>query len=435
MSASGRPILFRGARAVLRDGCSTRTISVLVAGGRIAAVGDSIEESGARVIDAGGRWLLPGLIDMQINDVEWLARGPADAAFHAARIREVIDHQVSLGVTGFVLATLASPPDELEAYLRGMALVRAGERALDAVFLGGLLEGTFMNPEHHGAHNPRWVMRPDRALLERLIATGGMRAVNIAPEMSAGAIDLIRLARERGVVVACGHARPHAERLREAVRAGLRYIIHLGNGPTGSSFKTLHDGGMLEEALRNDDLSITVIADGHHVHPRLIRDWIARKPFSRVVAVSDAGFALGPPVESFEVFGIRGGVAPGGAYLYLESSEDPDPARAHSSDAVQFFGSAVDQKKVFENILNLLTIEVEGVYQRRHEPLAFADAVCTAVAICSTNAARLLDLDDRGGIDEGARADLLLARIEGEPGAYGLEIDEILAGGRRMARG
>ena len=40
--------------------------------------------------------------------------------------------------------------------------------------------------------------------------------INIAPETASEAIELIRRAVARGVIVGCGHARPHAERLREA---------------------------------------------------------------------------------------------------------------------------------------------------------------------------------------------------------------------------
>src|SRR5690606_35117309 len=251
---------------------------------------------------------------------------------HAERVRAVCRHHAARGITGICLATLAAPLDEILAYLAGMAIVLDEPRgSMDNVFLGGLVEGTFMNPEFHGAHNPDWVFPPDVDLLERFLATGAMRLLNVAPEMSDRAIDVIRRATSHGVVVGCGHAKPSAECLRRAIGAGLRYAIHLGNGPTGSSTKAFHDGGMLEETLRNDDVIATVIIDGYHVHPQLVRDFIERKGIERMIGVSDAGFALGPPKGEFEVFGIKGAPSDGGDYLYVVRPDESKPVNPRSS--------------------------------------------------------------------------------------------------------
>ncbi|MCZ6792167.1 MAG: amidohydrolase family protein [Planctomycetota bacterium] len=430
-------LVLRGARAVLPDGATDGAVSVVCEGGRIRRIERQLDvqagprDPGAEIVDVDGRWILPGLVDLQVNDIAWLARGLQDPAAHAGRIREVLKHQVGRGVTGVVLATLAAPVEEVLAYLVGMKhVLDETEGPADAAFLGGLVEGTFMNPECPGAHNPKWVLRPDRALLDRFLATTAMRLVNIAPEMAEDAVDLVRYATDRGVVVGCGHAKPHGERLREAVEAGLRYIIHLGNGPTGSNLKGFHDGGMLEESLRNDRLVVTLILDGYHIHPRLLRDWIARKEVSRVVGVSDAGFATGPPDGEFEVFGIRGRLSENREFLHVvrpPGSPAPNPL---SSDRVALFGSAIDQLGVLEFTLNLLSREMDGVHTRRHAAWPFARALEAAVAMTSTNPSRLLGLDDRGRLEPDARADFLVARIDGTPGAYRVRVERTFLGGK-----
>lgn len=435
LEASGRTLL-RDVRAALAGGCSTPAISILVEGDRVSAIGDDVRAAEAdRVIEGGDLWALPALIDLQVNDAEWLAGGARTVEEHADRAREVAAYQARRGVTGLLLATLAAPVEEIVDYLRGLEQVRSSPRVpTDAGLLGALVEGTFMNPLHHGAHNPRWVLPPERDVLDRLIDTGSVRAINIAPEMAAGAVDLVRHAVGRGVVVACGHARPHAARLREAVDAGMSYVIHLGNGPTGTSLKGFDDGGMLEESLRNDQLSVTVIADGHHIHPAVVRDWIARKEVSRVVGISDAGFAMGPPEGAFRVFGVRGRVAPGREYLYVEPTDDAPVRNPLASDARMLFGSAIDQLTVFENLVNWLSVEMEGTWHRVHPALSLEGAILSATALCSTNPARLLGLSDRGVLGPGARADILLARIEGSPGAYRVSVEETLVGGVSLPR-
>ena len=82
------------------------------------------------------------------------------------------------------------------------------------------------------------------------------------------------------------------------------------------------------------------------------------------------------------------------------------------------FGSAVGMREVFENVLNWQTVEMEGIYHRRHPALPFIEALAAAVEITSTNPARLLRESERGALRTGNRADAILASIEGEPGAY-----------------
>ena len=116
--------------------------------GKIAGLGPGVAcGPEAEELDAEGRWVVPGWIDLQVNDIGWLAGGYRDPGVHAGRIREVLSYQAATGVTGCVLATLAAPLDEIIAYLGGMKEILSGTGNHDEVLLGGLVEGTFMNPE------------------------------------------------------------------------------------------------------------------------------------------------------------------------------------------------------------------------------------------------------------------------------------------------
>jgi N-acetylglucosamine-6-phosphate deacetylase len=421
-----------------------RTGTVRFRDGRIASAaldGQAGEPAGELastagvVVDCSGAYLLPGWIDVQLNDIEWLARGLQPPAAHAERTREVARYQAARGVTGCILATLAAPEEDVLAYLQGMRLVLDGaprEAPEDEVFLGGLVEGTFMNPAFAGAHNPAHMRPPELALLDRFLDTGAARLVNIAPEMAPEAIDAIAHAVRRGAVVGVGHARPHAERVREAVAAGLRYVIHLGNGPTGSSLKAFGGGGLYEEALANDALVATLIIDGVHLDGRLVRDILERKGLDRCVAISDAGFACGNPAGDFEVFGIRGRIAPGGDYLEVLPRAEA-PRNPFSSDFGPLFGSAADMRRVFETIVNLLTTSMPGIYQRRHPAMALRQALHAAARLCSLNPARLLGERDRGLCSPGARADAVLVKVDGSPGRYRVRVQRVWLGGREVA--
>ena len=424
-------ILIRDGRVLLGEGTWLEKVAVAVEDGRIAGIDPGLPAAaGSAVVDAGGLWVVPGWIDLQVNDIGWLAGGPRESRAHAGRIREVLAYQAATGVTGVVLATLAAPLDEIIVYLEGVKEILDGDEDLDGVLLGSLVEGTFMNPEFHGAHNPEWVLPPDPGVLDQLLATGAVAMINIAPETTPEAVGLIAEAVSRGVVVGCGHAHPHAECLREAIEAGLSYVIHLGNGPTGSSLKVFNDGGLLEECLRNDELMATLIVDGYHLHPELVRDWISRKEISRSIGISDAGFGTGAPTEPFELCGMQGEPADGGAYLRVVRSQEEIEATARTSDAGALFGAAIGMREVFENLLNLFSVEMRGVNIRNHPALSLEDSIAAASAMCSANPARLLGVEDRGALVEGKRGDLVLLEITGEPGSLEVRVRETIAAGR-----
>jgi imidazolonepropionase-like amidohydrolase len=64
-AAAAAPTLIKGATLLIGDGSRIDNGDVLVVDGRIAAVGAALSApAGARVIDAQGRWVTPGLIDI-----------------------------------------------------------------------------------------------------------------------------------------------------------------------------------------------------------------------------------------------------------------------------------------------------------------------------------------------------------------------------------
>ncbi|MCU1528520.1 MAG: hypothetical protein JWP75_2283 [Frondihabitans sp.] len=80
--------LLRDVRLVGRDGTPT---DVLVEDGLIAAIATGIAPGSAEIVDAGGRWLAPGLWDNHVHMDQWaLVRQRLDVA-DAASAREVAD--------------------------------------------------------------------------------------------------------------------------------------------------------------------------------------------------------------------------------------------------------------------------------------------------------------------------------------------------------
>ncbi|MEC7922490.1 MAG: amidohydrolase family protein, partial [Planctomycetota bacterium] len=76
------------------------------------------------------------------------------------------------------------------------------------------------------------------------------------------------------------------------------------------------------------------------------------------------------------------------------------------------------------------SVEMEGVNIRHHPALPVEDSLAAASQMCSENPARLLGAGQRGRIEEGARADILLLELKGEPGAFEVKVHKTIAAGR-----
>src|SRR5690606_22155674 len=95
-----RSAMTRTERIVLRGGRlaeSGAVADIVIEDGRIAEIasrepGSTPRLSGDRTIDAEGLVVFPGLIDLQVNDIEWLAGGLRDPETHAERVRAVCRH-------------------------------------------------------------------------------------------------------------------------------------------------------------------------------------------------------------------------------------------------------------------------------------------------------------------------------------------------------
>lgn len=194
-----------------------------------------------------------------------------------------------------------------------------------------------------------------------------------ADEEQARAIPVIRGLAERGIEVSIDTM--NAETALAAAEAGASVVTHLFNG-----MGPLHhrSPGLAGAALDDRRLVPSLIADGVHVHPSMLRLALRARPDA--VLVTDA-VATAPPVQ------VRGGAA------YL-----PDGTLAGS------------------------TLTMAGAVRR----VAALGVSPAATIRCATgNAARAIGATEYGRIAPGCRADLVAL----DP--VTLEVRAVWAGGRR----
>jgi len=149
------------------------------------------------------------------------------------------------------------------------------------------VEGPYISSEDgaRGAHDLQFIRNPDyEEFLEWQSASGGkIKQLTLAPELE-GAIDFIRRVSSEGVVVSIGHTAADPEIIREAVKAGARMSTHLGNGSHGVLPRLKN---YLWEQLASDELTASIITDGFHLPPSVVKTILRTKGVDRVILVSD----------------------------------------------------------------------------------------------------------------------------------------------------
>jgi N-acetylglucosamine-6-phosphate deacetylase len=244
----------------------------------------------------------PGFVDIQVNGFGGVDFLDADTDGY----RRAGEALLETGVTGYLPAFITAPEEQLRQALQEVPLRTDGGPRI----LGVHLEGPFLAPKRLGTHPPLARRDPDPALLERLLDSGRIRMVTLAPELP-GADALVDLLLRRGVTVSLGHSDATAAEATAAFDAGVRTVTHLFNAmrPFGH-----RDPGIAGAALARPDVVVQIILDGNHLAPETARlVWNAAA--GRVALVTDAVAGAGLQDGSYSLGGfevkIRDGVARG----------------------------------------------------------------------------------------------------------------------------
>mgnify|MGYP000949328927 CR=1 FL=1 len=265
-------------------GAETPDAWIRIEAGRVAAsgTGDSWRSLGAdEVVDASGAVLTPGFVDLHGHGGGGRAHEDGIEAIRVARATHLAH-----GTTRAVISLVAGSPADLATRLGAIADLAEA----DASVLGAHLEGPFLDPAHHGAHDPALLLTPTPEAVAALIeaARGSLVQVTLAPELPGGHDAIARFA-AAGVVVAVGHTDADVEATRRAFDAGATLLTHAFNAMPGLHHRA---PGPVGAATGDPRVTLEVIADGVHLHPDVIRMLFAAAP-GRIALVTDAMAAAG----------------------------------------------------------------------------------------------------------------------------------------------
>jgi len=238
-------------------------------------------------------WIAPGLFDLQINGHGgvWFSK----ENLTADEVLQTLEPHFRYGITR-LCPTLVT--NSFEALASGFAAIHEACRREEwaaKMVPGCHLEGPYISPEDgpRGAHPLEHVRGADWNEFQKLQELSGnrIRLVTLAPEVE-GAVEFIRRAVESGVVAAIGHTAAEPADIAAAVNAGARLSTHLGNGAHGMIRR--HPNYIWEQ-LGNRTLWASIITDGHHLPPSVVRCIVAVKTPQRTIITCDAAGLAGCP--------------------------------------------------------------------------------------------------------------------------------------------
>jgi len=358
---------------------------VLVAGGAVAAVADPgrirVEGLEAEVVDAGGRRVLPGLIDPHVHILG--GGGEGGPATRAPEIR--VEDIVSSGVTT-VIGCLGT-----DGVTRHMTSLLAKARALEIEGVSAFIySGSYDVP----VRTLTGSVRSDLILIDKVVGAGEI-AVSDHRSSQPTFDEIARLAAECRVGGMLGG------------KAGVLHL-HLGDGKRRLE--------LLFRLIRETEIPASQVVPTHMTRNAQLfeqgLEWAAAGGSIDVTAGPDP--APDDPDVSLEdaIAGFKGMGLPFTRMMASSDSNGSMPVFDEGGRLARL--TIATERDLFRKFTDILRREILPVE--------------TAVRVFSTNAADFYKLGKKGRIEAGRDADLIILDA-------GLGLSDVFARGRRMIAG
>ena len=406
---------------------------LLINRNKIEIIADNIKtDQECEIIDVQGKYVLPGFNDIHTNGSAGFDCTNGyynlesnefifDRESYLSGVGKALKSYLKNGCTRVILSTIAAPPEQVRQVISYIKEYKDSQLLLSDVLFGIMIEGSFIKETANGgAHNPEYFRAPEENILREFINGNEdiVKIINIPPEWGEVSIDAYKILKEKNIISAVGHTAANADEVERAISLGMKLGIHLFNGPSFSSYKPFTGGGTVEALLKSDEVFVEIITDGFHVDKSYVMDAVKRKGIDKIIAITDNMFVTGYGIKDEFVMGNKTGVvSKDRKYLYIKDNPGA------------LFGSNLNMKDAFENVLNWFTSDIEGVWNKLHEADTLENAILNSSKLFSTNPAKLLNISHETGLlEKGKKADIVIADIQYNK-TYNLRIDKIILDG------
>ena len=264
---------------------------------KITGIVDADKIGNAEVIDAQGKYVLPGLVDMHIHG--YLGEDASDGK--ADGIRKMAEGIAKNGVTSWLPTTMTVSYEELETAFAAIEEVKKESEKKGfkgAQIMGVNAEGPFINPSKKGAQAGEHIKPCDPDFIEKHLPL--IKVFTVAPETKGNLTAVRKIHKDHNdLLISMGHTSATFEQAQKAVRAGIRHVTHLFNAQTPMMHR---DPGVVGCALSDARLSTELIADTFHVNKALF-SVVANLKKDKLVLITDCTRAGGMPDGEYSLGG------------------------------------------------------------------------------------------------------------------------------------
>ena len=326
-----------------------------------------IDTSNYKIIDAMGKYIAPGLVDMHIHG--YLGADASDGDIDG--IKKMAEGIISNGVTAWCPTTMTVSKKEIEAAFDSVRTVKNSKDYYGSRILGVNSEGPFINAAKKGAQAEEHILKPDADFIKK--HSDIVKLFTVAPEVDGALLCIEEVSRDTDVLISMGHTDASFEEAVTGIEKGVRHTTHLFNAMTPLSHRS---PGVTGAALSSEYVSTELIADTFHVNKGLF-NLIAKIKKDKLCLITDC---------------IRAGGMPDGDYTLGGQPVHKEGIKCLMPDGT-IAGSVL---KLNEAVRNLYENSTLPLYE--------------AVNCASLNPAKALGEDNEiGSLEEGKRADIIIA--------------------------
>lgn len=357
---------------VIEDGC------ILIEGKKIIEVSDkNIKTEDYKLIDAGGKYIAPGFIDIHVH-------GGGGHDFMDGTLEAYLgtaEKHAEYGTTSMVPTTLTSTFEEL----RNTFLIFKEAKLKNkkgSELLGLHLEGPYFAMSQKGAQDPKYIKNPDKREYEEILnLTGDIIRWSAAPELE-GALEFGRYLKQRGILPSIAHTDAVDEEVEKAFENGFSHVTHLYSAMSSvRRINAFRYAGVIEAAYLIDEMTVEAIADGIHLPKSLLKLIYKIKGADKIALVTDAMRAAGMP----EGESILGSINNGQKVIVEDGI-------AKLMDRTAFAGSVATADRLIRTMVNEAQVSLIDV-----------------VKMMTSTPAKIIGVEnERGRIVKGLNADIVI---------------------------
>ena len=352
--------------------------TMIIGDGKILEVSEkNIALPGAIEINAEGRYISPGFIDIHVH-----GGGGYDFMDNTLEaFLGVAKAHAEYGTTALMPTTLSCEKqdllDTLSLYDEADALNNDG-----AQFIGLHIEGPYFSMKQKGAQDPRYIRNPDPDEYREILAySKSIKRWSAAPELP-GALKFGEVLKSKNILPAIAHTDAIYEEVLGAYEKGFTHATHFYSCMSGVSRRNAYRyAGVVESAYLLDGMTVEIIADGIHLPAPLLKLVYKIKGPESIALITDAMRAAGMPPGPSILGSLKDGVD-----VIVEDGV------AKLKDRSAFAGSVATTDRLVRNMINLAEIPLQD-----------------AIKMMSETPASIMNiLDKKGTLVKGKDADVVI---------------------------